>query len=183
MIFRTVCRLRELNRSSHEQVTIVVTGSIRLAPLRDRYVRVVVRLLRLVTLLDEGAKLQCVGIMNFSQVIGNGEAAIRRKDRISISRKQITTNPAAPGVNDTHRNKRVLAIEIDSIFRPEANLLQAESRVRHFVGIRIVVMEIQLAGAKQNLVGHGGINDIRQINYDGTAKIIALELAGEFVVR
>ena len=44
-------------------------------------------------------------------------------------------------------------------------------------------MEIQLAGAKQNLVGHGGINDIRQINYDGAAKVIALELAGEFVVR
>ena len=135
-----------------------------------------VRLLRLVTLLDVGAKLQRVGIMNFRHVVGNGEAAIRRKDRIAISRKQITTNPAAPGVNDAHRNERVIA-------REKANLLQSQSRVRHLARIGIVVLEIQLAGAKQNLVGHGGVNNIRQINNHRTAKIIALELAGQFVVR
>ena len=62
-ILRSICCLREL--IDCVQVSKIVTGGVRLAPLGRDYVCIVVGLLRFVGLLEEPAKLQRVGVVNF----------------------------------------------------------------------------------------------------------------------
>src|SRR3954469_6819273 len=56
VVFRAVGALGKLNWTSDEQVAVVVASGVRLAPLRDGDVGVVVRLLLLVRLFDERAE-------------------------------------------------------------------------------------------------------------------------------
>ena len=131
-----------------------------------------VRLLSLVCLLNKRAELQEVRTGNLGQVIGDRKAVVPRKDWVAVCCVQIVS----PVIKHTDWNVRVGSGE-------EADLIEPQRRIRDLTWISEVVIELQLAGAKQHFVSHARANDIGQVDHHRPAEILALEFAGDFVVR